>query len=311
MPWSRRYILILFWLGLVTTVGAQTGTSVVIVSSERGGAYGEAAEALINELERGGLSRNELTQVTVAEYTQSEALSPKLYIALGTEAARALAMAEVRVPVLCTLLPRSSFERILRVSDRKASSQFSALYLDQPLSRQLELIQLALPGARRIGVLWGGESLVQAPALRALASSNGLQLVEVEVGLNELIFPGLKRVLEGSDVLLAMADPQVFNSSTVQNILLSSFRARIPMVAFSPAYARAGALLALYATPAQLGRQAGTLARGVLQGKPLSSTPLYSQNFSVTVNGHVARSLGLNLDADALSLQLRRREGMP
>ena len=102
-----------------------------------------------------------------------------------------------------------------------------------------------------------------------------------------------------------------YNSSSIQNILLASFRAKIPMVAFSPAYVRAGALLALHVTPTQIGVQAGAISWGVLQDKALSATPLYSRDFSVAVNDHVARSLGLSLDGAALRVRLLRRESLP
>ncbi len=82
-------------------------------------------------------------------------------------------------------------------------------------------------------------------------------------------------------------------------------------MAFSPAYVRAGALLALHVTPTQIGLQAATMTRSVLQGKALSATPVYSQDFSVAVNEHVARSLGLTLDAVALRERLRSREAAP
>ena len=118
-------------------------------------------------------------------------------------------------------------------------------------------------------------------------------------------------MLEDADLLLAVPDPQLYNSSSIQNILLASFRANVPLMAFSPAYVRAGALLALHVTPTQIGLQAAAIARGVLQGKALSATPLYSQDFSVAVNEHVARSLGLTLEPDALRVRLRRREGAP
>jgi ABC-type uncharacterized transport system substrate-binding protein len=216
------------------------------------------------------------------------------------------------VPILCALLPRSSFERILRGSNRKASSQFSAIYLDQPLGRQLELIRLALPSVRRIGVLWGPESQIQAPTLRALAPSMGFQLAESVVAPDEPLFPALKRVLDGADAILAFADPVVFNGSSVQNVLLTSFRARVPLVAFAPAYVRAGAVLALYVTPAQIGQQVALIARGaLLQGKSLPATPSYAQNFTIAVNEHVAHSLGLSMTVDGLTAQLRRREGAP
>jgi putative ABC transport system substrate-binding protein len=285
--------------------------TVVIVSSERSPAYVEAAEALMGELQRSGLSRYEMLQLTAAELTAQGPLSPKLFVALGSAAASALAKSELRTPVLCTLLPRSSYERILQTTGRKSSAQFSALYLDQPLGRQLELIRLALPEARRIGVLWGAESQPQAPALKIHAHARGLELVEASVGPAELLFPYLKTVLEEADVLLAVADPQVYNSSSIQNILLASFRAKVPMVAFSPAYVRAGALLALHVTPTQLGQQAGVIAWGVLRDKALSPIPLYSRDFSVMVNEHVARSLGLSLDGAALRERLQRREVGP
>jgi putative ABC transport system substrate-binding protein len=306
-----RFLLIVAWVSLVAGAGAHAGLAIVIVSSERSAAYVDAAEALVSELERGGLSRYDMLQVTASEFATLGPMAPKLFVALGTEAASVLSKAELRAPVLCTLLPRISFERVLLASGRKPSPQFSALYLDLPLGRQLDLIRLALPAARHVGVLWGPESQAQAPGLRILAQARGLDLVEATIGQNELIFPSLKGVLDKADVLMAVADPHLYNSGSIQNILLASFRARIPMVAFSPAYVRAGALLALHVTPVQMGQQAAEIARGVLQGKALSPTPLYSQDVSVAVNEHVARSLGLTLDAEALREQLRRREGPP
>ena len=302
-------LLLTLWLCVFALAYASAEPLVVVVSSERSPAYVEAAASLLGELEHSGQSRYDMLQLTVQEWAAAGPLKPKIFVALGTDAANALAKADTRAPVLCTLLPRSSFERALRTNGRKSSSQFSALYLDQPISRQLELIRLALPEARRIGVLWGAESQVYAPFLKAQIQAHGLELSEMTVGSNELLFPALKRVLEDADLLLAVADPQLFNSSSIQNILLTSFRARVPLVAFSPAYVRAGALLALHVTPTQMGLQAAAMTRNVLQGKALPATPVYSQDFSVTVNEHVARSLGLSLDAAALRERLRSREG--
>ena len=304
----RTLILLLGWLLSATM---SVAASVLVVSSERSAAYEEAAEALMAELERGGVGRTEVEFVTASEWSQGNDRSSKLIVTLGFEAAQALVSSDVRTPVLSALLPRSSFERVLRASGRKVSSQLSAIYLDQPLSRQVALIRLALPSVRRIGVLWGTESLIHAPSLRLLAPSSGFQFVEANVIASEPLFPGLKRVLDDSEVLLALADPTVYNSNTIQNVLLASFRARVPVLAFSPAYVRAGALLALYVTPTQVGQQVASVVRGVLQGKALPSSPAYAQNFSVAVNGHVARSLGLALDAEGLASQLRQREGAP
>lgn len=306
-----RLLLLGLWLCAMAGATVRAAPAVVIVSSEVSAAYVEADQALVSELERGGLARSEVQRMTAAEFTAAPPPSAKLFVALGAQAALALARAPPAAPVLCTLLPRSAFERVLQASGRKASAQFSALFLDQPLSRQLALVRFALPGAARLGVLWGPESQALSPTLSALAAVSGFKVVEARIGQNEEIFTGLRRVLGGADVLLAVPDPEVFNANSLQNILLASFRARVPMVAFSPAYVRAGALLALYVTPAQIGQQAAEMARVVLQGKALPALPAYPQGFSVSVNAHVARSLGLDLDAGALSAHLSRREVSP
>ena len=53
------------------------------------------------------------------------------------------------------------------------------------------------------------------------------------------------------------------------------------------------------------------VARSVLQGRGLPAQPQYPQDFNVSVNEQVARSLGLKLDANALNERLRLMERVP
>jgi len=293
------------WLGSL----AYAAPLVVIVSSERTVAFVEAAEALISELERLGVSRFDMLQQTALEFQKTGPGSPKLLVALGSKAALAVGKTDPPYPVLCALLPRNSYEAVLREVGQKTSEQFSALVLDQPLSRQLELIRLALPAVKNVGVLWGPESKLNEGPFKALAATKLLSVVEGKVTSQDFLFPQLKKVLVDADVLLALADQEVFNAQTIQNILLTSFRAKIPLVGFSAAYVRAGALLAVFSTPAQIGQQSAVLAKDVLLGKGLPDKPVYPKNFSVMVNDHVARALGLSLDEQALTVRLKSNEG--
>jgi ABC-type uncharacterized transport system substrate-binding protein len=286
---------------------------VVIVSSDSTAAYMEAAQALIAELGSGGVSPYDIRRLSLAEWSASadRPASPKLYVALGTQAATALALGQTQAPVLVALVPRASFERVLAASGRKASSNFTAIYLDQPVARQLAMLRLALPKAKRIGVLWGPDSWLKASGFRSAALANGYSVNEAGLEGKSNVFSDLPQVLDGSDVFLAVADPMVFNSNSIQNILLTTFRAQVPVVAFSPAYVRAGALLALHATPEQAGRQAGGLVLNTMRGQSLPERPLESNDFEVAINDHVARVFGLSLDAKALRLALRRAEHLP
>lgn len=306
---AHRWLLTLCLIGLAAGQARAVEPSLIIVSAERSAAYQETASALLEELRRGGtfISASEVQHMLVSEWSSSDVMRPRMLIALGTQACSAVVKKKQQAPLLCTLLPSQSFDQILRDNARQPSSQLSALYLNHPFTRQLDLLRLALPKARRVGVLWGPESLLwdQEKKLAEAASERGLQLVSAEATENEPVFKGLNRVLEEADVLLALPDAQVYNAGSIQNILLASFRARIPMLAFSPAYVRAGALLSLYSTPTQIGQQAGVMARGVLQGHRLG-VPEYPNDFVVSVNENVAHSLGLRLDARELSLRLKQ-----
>jgi putative ABC transport system substrate-binding protein len=239
-PLSRLLLVLLVGWVLSMPVRALADPLVVVVSSERTPAYAEAAEALISELEQNGLTRGDILDLSSADFPTQGGPNPRLFIALGQRAATQLMAREGRTPLLCTLLPRHSFERLLQQSGRKTSGSLSALYLDQPAARQLELIRLALPQSKRVGLVWGPDSQVQTFELLAAMPPRSLRGISPNVAPGEPVYPALKKVLDEADVLLAVPDPQIYNSNTIQNLLLATYRANVPMVAFSPAYVKAG-----------------------------------------------------------------------
>lgn len=301
--------------GLVRAQGSGPSVRVVIVSSDTAVAYAQAAQAVVDTLVRQGVARSDISQVFASELVLRQQsglpLCPAVCVALGSEATRVLLAGPVKSPVVSALIPRRSFERLLRSSGKAGSALVSAIYLDQPLARQLALVRLALPQARRLAVVLGPESSAFAANLRVVAAAHEMSLQDVTVNNLDDLAESLPQLLAQSDVLLALADPLVFNSSTIQNILLSSFRARVPMVAFSPAYVRAGALLALYTTPVQAGQQAAEVVLGLLRGRPLPDRAMEPNDFEVGVNTQVARSLGWSFDVDVLRQALRRQERLP
>lgn len=288
---------------------------VVIVSSDTAPAYTQTAEALTDSLVHQGIPRADISQSFAADLTarltSGQPPRPVIFVALGSEATQLLVAAGSPTPVLSALIPRRSFERILRSHGKVTSARLSAIYLDQPLARQLALIRQAFPQAKRLGVLWGAESSDRATGLRSLAAASGLELQETTVTQADDLPLALAQVLSSSDVLLALADPTIYNNATIQNILMSSFRARIPLVAFSPAYVRAGAVLAVYTTPVQAAAQAAELVLGVIRGKSLPDRAQEPNDFEVGVNARVAHALDLSPDASALRLTLRRLERLP
>ncbi|HEY8907987.1 MAG TPA: ABC transporter substrate binding protein [Rhodoferax sp.] len=313
-PWLLGLALCL--LGTLTWAQMPSGAArVVIVSSDTAAAYAQTAEALTDALLRQGVQRTDISQTFASELAMrlksGQQSRPTIFVALGSAATQALVAGNAQAPVLSVLIPRRSFEHILRSSGRSISARLGVIYLDQPLTRQLALIRLALPQARRLGVLSGPESSDKVTELKTLASTYGLELHQAVVTQPDDFSTALPRLLDGVDVLLALADPKVFNSSTIQNILLASFHERVPLVAFSPAYVRAGAVLAVYSTPLQAGNQAADVVLGVLRDQALPDHAIEPNDFDVGVNVNVVRSLGLSLDAEQLRTSLKRQERLP
>lgn len=282
---------------------------VALLSSERAAGFLAVSDAIQADLLRGPNA----AESTIAYVTDGNALeallskSPRVVVTLGSGALRSVLASDIRLPVVATLIPRVAFEKLLREPGRKSSGPVHGLFLDQPFQRQLELLHLIQPEARRIGVLWGPDSLGQRQLMQAALASRGMTENPGIVGPAVTLGEATRQALDDADVLLAVADPTVFNSATVSNILMASYRSKLGVLAFSPAYVKAGALAAIFTTPAQIGIHAAETVRVILRGGSVPGQQ-YPNDFTVSVNEHVARSLGLSLDEAALTERLKRME---
>lgn len=295
-------------LCLMTFRSVAAPLTVWIALSEGGGVYSEAAEALRNEFERVQPGRVDWRIGPAAQFRQAKP-EPQWVVAVGSVAQRTMqelfADDPTPPPLLTLLVPRMAFERVADPSRLRAGLE-SAVFLDQPPARQMELVRLALPTLRSLGVLLGGESKAHAPSLERAARERGIQLVPAHVA-GDGLFQALQALLPEVDALLAVPDGLVFNSQTAPNILAATYRRRIPLIGFSPAYARAGALVSLYSTPAQVGARGGELLRQAIGARALPQ-PQWPRDFVVSVNRDVARSLNLGLDEAQLAERLRHAE---
>lgn len=283
--------------------------SVLIAVSEGSRDYAEAAETIRVQLQQADASI-EVTVKPWSEVAQGPAPQARVLVTLGSPAFIGLVDAAVagrigRLPVVAAMLPRGVFE----VQRRRMSSPATAVVLDQPLVRQMALLRYAFPHLRRVGVLLGPDSQQNQAGIDKAASDQNLLLGAFKVDTAANLYPALQRLLDESDILLAVPDAVVYNGGTIQNVLLAAYRQKVPLMGFSPAYVRAGALLALYSTPPQIGVQTARVARSLLSGSSLPAVQSPT-DFVVEVNANVARSLGYRLSEDALRIQLLNREGL-
>jgi putative ABC transport system substrate-binding protein len=272
---------------LSASAGAEP-LSVSVIVSETGGSYSEFSDAL-----RANLLNSNVT-FNVLDATQA-APNSGLIIAVGMKAASAVASSNAH-NVLNVMIPKSGHKKLLHDAPKRENSPlYSTIYLDQPVERQLSLIAAAFPGRDRVGVLFESPPPDELYQLRESVSEHGLGLYEQEVGTKTSVFDALQNVLKHSDVLLALPVPAVYNSSSLRNILVSTYQAGIPLVGFSSAYVKAGAICAVFSSPAQFASQAGMIVRKFIETGALPSAQ-YPKFYEVSVNERVAHSLGININ---------------
>lgn len=302
--------------GAPSTVTGIPGGSVAVWMSGSGGGYTATLDAMRAELARHGISRVVAAAPTTAsaevDMRKSWPTDAQLLVTVGAQATRqALAQDDLRLPILAILLPRLAFEDIMAGARPVAGRRVSAIFIDQPASRQLDLLRLVLPQARRVAAIAGPSGQRDTQRLQAAAESRGLDLQAELVTRPDELFASLQRGLRGVDALVVVPDAAVVNADSAQNVLLTSYRLRVPVIGYSASYARAGALAAVFSTPAQQGQEAADLARAVLRGQPLPA-PRGPRLFDVAINPQIARTLGLaDLDEASLRERLQRldREG--
>lgn len=303
---ALRRLLPLFLLpALLLPAAALAGPQVLIVTSRAEGAYAETESALKARL-KDVAPRAEVGTATADEVTAAMLGDSRAIVTIGSQAARIVALAAPRQAVVHTLLPAATYEQL--PPPAKDGAGVTAVLLDQPAERQIALIRLALPEWKRIALISGPGSAAQVRELATIGRRLGLEARSATVGTDRELYPALQRVLAEQAVLIATADAHVFNSFTVQNVLLTAYHHRSPVLGFSAAYVRAGALLGLYSTPEQIATHAAGIVARALQGAPLPA-PSAPAGFEVAVNANVARSLGISLDAgERLAAELARQE---
>ena len=278
----------------VQSVAAQ----VAVVLSDDSSPYQEVYQIIREQL---GSAGHEVSRIYVEGLTDASLNGARLAVAVGVRAADTIAALPNRSPVLAVLVPRSWYVKTgrARLSDGGRRT-VSAIYLDQPFERQAKLIRLAFPEARRVGVLLSAEQGGVLDELEAALRSQRLSLVHATLAEDERLISPLENVLSDADLLLAVPDPRVFNRNTAQSLFLTSYRYRDPVMGYSRSMSRAGALLSLYSSPAQIGRQAAEWVNNALSGVPVRlPSPAYPVYFDISINEQVARSLGFTLPPEA------------
>ncbi len=179
----------------------------------------------------------------------------------------------------------------------------SAVYLEPPLLRQLELAKNIIGTDYPFGVLVADNEQWQS-----LGIKNQHLLVPYFTADYPSLNYALQDLLKTSPALIGIYDPQLYSSANIKNILITAYRHNKPLIGPSSAYIKAGAMATTYSDISDI---AARLSDIVSAGLSTGHWPAadYNPYFKVKYNQQVARSLNLLLpDAGQLAERLLAQE---
>ena len=286
--WMKLIVILPVFLLSGIYANAGQGEHIIITISPNSQFQLDTAAAIRKNLEAIDIRASIISTENI---NASPAYANTAYILIGNAAASAYKAHEVDAPVL--------FISNKKLQDTRFTSAKANLVLEQPVCRDVPLIKAMDQDWESIAFLSSINSIERASDLTRCAIEYGFDIQVYAITNDTDLLKTLEMAIEDNDVLLAVADPLIYNSRTVKNILLTSYRRRKPVIGYSDNFVDAGAIAAVYTSANSAGERAAQIISDFIDNNwQFKSKVYYPTDFSVRTNYQVAKSLGISLPDD-------------
>ena len=285
MSWFKGLILSIL-LGPLPCMAAFE--QITIVKSGDNSYFDQTIATLVNHVDP-----TTRFKIVMAQELNSDSIDPgtqNLLVALGQSAVEAIKGFNVGANSINAYL---TFEQYNNLEiDHQAT-----VLLDQPLHRYLAFCKLML-GVESIGLIEASEAKLKPGEVKTLDEFS-LTVNRYQVNPANKLLPVLRDLLQHNDSLLMLPQQSIYNRNTVKGVLLTSYRSRKPVVSYSPAHVKSGAVASIFSSPVDIGRHLAILINKGLQNEPgTGATFQFARFYSITTNSRVAGALGINLPTE-------------
>ena len=242
---------------------------VVVLASSGAPAYREAV-AGFRATAGAGVVRAvfEMGEGDGAVMDRVQAFRPRLIVAMGSLATAAVTGLDV--PVLSAMVMES--DAVEASGPGQPKRIVLRIPLDVPPRLALTRLKGLFPDRRRIAVIWGPAGNRRPRSeIAAEAAQLGLALKFVECRHPREMLEAIPALAGAADLVWCLPDRVLYQPAPVQALILSSIRARLPLVGFSASFVKAGALAGFQADYWQIGAQTAESALRLLEGTPLKA----------------------------------------
>ncbi|MCW5980634.1 MAG: hypothetical protein KIT09_21320 [Bryobacteraceae bacterium] len=274
---------------------------VLVVSSASAEAYGEAIARFQSSaaLRDAAVSVAQLAGKDLrAPLSVALAAPPRLVVTMGSNAFAAVLSFSCDTPVLASLVLRSDVSPAV-CQDSGRSPVVATLSMEVQPAAFLPKLKRIFPGKDRLAIAWNSAAPAGERAeIAAEARRQGYRVDMLECASPKDLLGAPAALRRQADFLWCLPDRALHRPETVAPLILASIRNHVPIIGFSENFARAGALLAVYADYGEAGEQAAELAARYLEHARLPpSVP--ARGIRIAINERLLRVLGLEVDRRA------------
>lgn len=302
-------------LFLISTIALQFPTitkaadNPVVLVNQASLSYHKKFIVKFKEILRKSLPRKKVTNIDIDDTNLNKQFTDILptasvIVTIGSKAAGLVTQFETEIPTLHSLITSRSSKQL----HRSSACAHNILYLEQPVERLLGSIAIALPSYKNTGILLTENTRHLDSQIKETAEKYSFKVTSLMLTEKEQLNGILENIFSTSEVLLTLPDPLIINSRSARVVLEGAYLHQIPIISYSNSMVKAGALLAVYSTPQQIGAESAQIVMKMLkQGCTRKGSAMYPNNYSIAVNYQVARALGLDIQKEAVLLDKLKR----
>ena len=229
-------------------------------------------------------------------------LQPDVIVAIGTPAAQAAKGATQTIPIV---FARSAdpvgFGLVASLARPGGNVTGVSIQVVDIIAKRLQLLSIAVPEARRVGVLWSPDPTA-APHLSEIeraARSLNLDLVPEGVSRPEDFEPAFRALVDQRAGALIVVPGILFGEHTKALVDLT-VKARLPTMFDQRAQVRMGGLMSYDPSFPDMYRRAAVYVDKILKGAKPADIPVEQPTkFELVINLKTAKALGLTIPQSA------------
>lgn len=280
------------WCCWSAVLAADNAKQILIVSNTNGGPYSQVINGFKSQLSE---QLATYTELSTAQLKADSSLfnnelrtrKPDLIFALGAEATELAKKSTQKIPIVATLILKNEL----------FNASTTGVSLAYPLSIQIQWLKKFFPTQSKIAVIFNpAENTKNVQTLKKVAEQNGLDLIAIPVESSKQLPGALEQLAKNIEVLFGIADDIAMSSKTGKEVLLASFRNRVPLIGLTDQWVKSGALYALSWDYDDLGRQCAVQSQKILNGQSiLQVAPETPRKLTYAINTKIAEHMNLEI----------------